>query len=344
MILALENPCKSLFAKLCETLRNMRNHKLRNLANPCETLRNHICEFARKLAKACEIIFAKACETLVLLRKHICESLRKHMHFALAIRSCKSLRKHDLRNLAKGVFIACPTSAPGPPQNLTPQPGHPQQMLHYPGMPTNAWRNTVAQLFQKHKIVCKLHDLSCSHIFFRFKSLSRQSRNDRISASLIQLSVNVFSVWQGADGRGHHWPLKETWQTALQGGCPALASEIEAASFAILQQISNSTAWSVKLTWQPVFLASIQFFVVLDTYNQSSCESSVILMVHSSLLVFRYFHLFRQNTLTWSRVRLVTSSKHTEVKVLFTMFSGLESLDPTLAVHLNFCNFRNFRI
>ena len=129
-----------------------------------------------------------------------------------------------------------------------------------------------------------------------------------------------------------------------QGGCPALASEIEAASFAILQQIRNSTAWSVKLTWQPVFRASIQFFVVLDAYNQSSCESSVILMVHSSLLVFRYFHLFRQNTLTWSRVRLVTSSKHTEVKVLFTMFSGLESLDPTLAVHLNFCNFRNFRI
>ena len=54
MILALENPCESPFAKPCESLRN--------LANPCEILRNHICQFAQKLAKACKIIFAKACK------------------------------------------------------------------------------------------------------------------------------------------------------------------------------------------------------------------------------------------------------------------------------------------
>ena len=78
---SLANGCESPFANPCESLRN---HELRKLAKACETLRNHICEFARKLAKACEIILAKACETLVLLRKHICESLRKYMHFALA--------------------------------------------------------------------------------------------------------------------------------------------------------------------------------------------------------------------------------------------------------------------
>ena len=63
MIFALRNcvnPCESLFAKACESLRK---HKLQKLAKHCETLRIHICEFARKLAKACEITFAKACET-----------------------------------------------------------------------------------------------------------------------------------------------------------------------------------------------------------------------------------------------------------------------------------------
>ena len=53
--------------------------------------------------------------------------------------------------------------------------------------------NTVLQLFQEHKIVCNLRDSirSCVtygtyHIFFGFKSLSRRSGNDRISASMIQ--------------------------------------------------------------------------------------------------------------------------------------------------------------
>ena len=82
-------------------------------------------------------------------------------------------------------------------------------------MPTNLWRWTVTQLFQEHKISCDLPDLSCPHIFFRFKSLSRRSRNDRISASLIPMTLKVFSISsQRADGIRHHYLLKETWQTA----------------------------------------------------------------------------------------------------------------------------------
>ena len=81
--------------------------------------------------------------------------------------------------------------------------------------------STVTQLFQEHKIVFNLPDLSCSHIF-SFKSLSRLSPNDRISAPLIQMSLNVFSTSsQRADWRRHHCPLKETWQTAgwLSSSC-----------------------------------------------------------------------------------------------------------------------------
>ena len=96
MIFALANPWRMvakvylrILANPCESLRN---HELRKPAKACETLRNHICEFARKLAKACEIIFAKACKTQVFLRKHICESLQKYMHFPLAkpCESCES--------------------------------------------------------------------------------------------------------------------------------------------------------------------------------------------------------------------------------------------------------------
>ena len=65
--------------------------------------------------------------------------------------------------------------------------------------PTNLWWNTkpVTQFFRVHRndrIVCNLPDLSCSHIFFSFKSLSRRSRNDRTSALLILFSLKVFSV------------------------------------------------------------------------------------------------------------------------------------------------------
>ena len=102
-------------------------------------------------------------------------------------------------------LLPLPHLRPGPQQDPPPQPGHPQrlktlryhypqthrkrrlpllclpQMLQYPGMPTNQWWNTkaVTQLFQVHRIVCNLPDLSCSYIFFSFKSFSRQSRNDK---------------------------------------------------------------------------------------------------------------------------------------------------------------------
>ena len=150
MIFALANPWRmvtkvhlQILANPCESLRN---DELQNLAKACETLRNHICEFARKLAKACEIILAKACETLVLLRKHICESLQKYMHFALA-NPC------NLRNLVKGEFIAHPPPGSGQarsthsislvilfvimiPKHIVSVPLSAQK-LHYQGMPTN---------------------------------------------------------------------------------------------------------------------------------------------------------------------------------------------------------------
>ena len=80
-------------------------------------MRNQICSNLRKLAKLkyfCKSIFAKA-----YLRK-----LAKIHAFC----TCKSLRKHNLRNLAKSVFIDSPTPAPGPPQNLPPEPGPPQRL------------------------------------------------------------------------------------------------------------------------------------------------------------------------------------------------------------------------
>ena len=158
-------------------------------------------------------------------------------------------------------------------------------------MPTNLWGNTVTQLFQEHKMVCNYLTSSCSHIFFRFKSLSRQSRNDRISASLIQLSVNVFSVWQGADGRGHHWPLKETWQTAgwlsrsrLQDSTCQFRNFTTYSQFYWLNCITHMT------TRVPRIQASIQCFVVLEATVQHITNHLVkctfILMVQSSLLVF----------------------------------------------------------
>ena len=82
MLLTLVNPFESPFVSLqsCE----LGNYKLQKLAKYCESLQKHICENARKLAKTCDI-FAKAwdTQTQVFLRKHICKSLQKYMHFAL---------------------------------------------------------------------------------------------------------------------------------------------------------------------------------------------------------------------------------------------------------------------
>ena len=89
----LKSICKSLQipAKVCETMNSENTAKpyLRICAKPCESLRNHTCESLRNLS-----ITAKA-----YLRK-----LAKIHAFS----TCESLRKHDLQNLAKGVFIARP--------------------------------------------------------------------------------------------------------------------------------------------------------------------------------------------------------------------------------------------
>ena len=111
------------------------------------------------------------------------------------------------------------------------------------------------------------------------------------------MSLNVFSKGQTEGDIIVHWKKLN----GKQANCLALASKIEPASFAILQQIRNSTGWSAKLLWQLVFRASIQFFVVLDAAVQTQhitnhlVKVPVILMLQSSLLLWGYFHLFRQN-------------------------------------------------
>ena len=99
--------------------------------------------------------------------------------------------------------------------------------------------------------------------------------------------------------RGHHNVIIGHWKKLdrQQADGPALSSKIKPASFAILQQICNSTGWSVKLTWQLMFLASIGFFVVLDAAVQTQHIKNhlVKIPVKSSLVVYGYFHLFRHN-------------------------------------------------
>ena len=102
---SLANPCESPFAKACESLRKLAKPWI---AKACEGLRNTAKPYLRICAKACES-----------LRNHTCESLRNLSIIAKAylrklakihaFRTCESLRKHDLRNLAKGEFIAPPS-------------------------------------------------------------------------------------------------------------------------------------------------------------------------------------------------------------------------------------------
>ena len=173
------------------------------LANPCEST---ICETLLK------VYFLPAAPLLLASSRTSLLSLVILNVFTLFVITILTHSKHRLP------FICLP------------------QLLHYSDMPTNPRRNTVTQLFQEHKIVCNLPDLSCSHIFFSLKSFSRGAQNDRVSASLIPMSLNAFSISsQRAEGRlgRDHCPLKETWQQ--QANCPALTSKIKPASFTILQ-------------------------------------------------------------------------------------------------------------
>ena len=110
------------------------------------------------------------------------------------------------------------------------------------------------------------------------------------------MSLNVFSKGQTEGDIIVHWKKLN----GKQANCLALASKIEPASFAILQQIRNSTGWSATLTWQLVFRASIQLFVVPDAAVQMQhitnhlVKVPFILNLQSTLLLWGYFHLFRQ--------------------------------------------------
>ena len=162
----------------------------------------------------------------------------------------------------------------------------------------------VTQLFQEHKIMCNLPDSSCSSIFLCFKSLSRPSQNDRISASQCLWTFSLFPwLWH----KGHHRPLKETWQPAGWLSCSCL--------WDWTCQFRNFTSDS-QFYWVEVYnshdefvlQANIQFFVVPDSAVPTQHKTNhpvkvpVILMVQSSLLLFGYFNLFRQNANQFSQV------------------------------------------
>ena len=237
MIFTLAKPWKinlRNLAKLCET---MRNYKLRNLVKYCETLQNHIRESVRKLAKSYLRKLAKP--------KHFCES----MFAKLAAKACKNtcishsrnlaktwFAKTYLRNLAKGVFIASFPGLPLPFPWLRQGPPQPRLLsmvilnvfrlfiITFPKSIVSAvllsfvcpkcfimyanqpMTKSVTQL-------CNLPDLSCSQILFRFKPLSRQHQHHW--SSCLWMFSPFLQPWQRADGRRHHWPWKETLETAF---------------------------------------------------------------------------------------------------------------------------------
>ena len=128
-------------------------------------------------------------------------------------------------------------------------------------------RNTLTLLFQEHKIVCNLPDLSCYHIQVLLFQVTLQAimkwQNISITDPVVsECFLHFLDFGKGQteeDIIGHRKKFDRQ-----QADCPALAFENKPASLSILQQICNSTGWSVKVTWQLVFQASIQFFVVLD--------------------------------------------------------------------------------
>ena len=135
----------------------------------------------------------------------------------------------------KGVFIASSTPSSGHPQHLHTLHHHSKcrlPLLCLPkGMPscqtTYEELEMLIQLhrFQEHKIVCNLPDLSCSVLLFlqcsTYCSISSHSPGNHKMTEYQHHWSNclwMFSpfswLWQTADSRRHHWPLKETWQKA----------------------------------------------------------------------------------------------------------------------------------
>ena len=76
----------------CESLRNTAKPYLLICAKACESLRNHICECFQNISITAKTYLRKLAKT----------------H---AFRTCATLRKHNLRNLVKGVFIASASRA-----------------------------------------------------------------------------------------------------------------------------------------------------------------------------------------------------------------------------------------
>ena len=205
-----------------ESLRNIAKQRETIFAKVWESLWKPVKSYLGKLAKPkyfCEIIFAnlrKACENTCILHSLNLANTR----FA----------KTSLQNLAKGVFIAGPPSPPFPLlRTCQKQPSLlsmvilnvfrlfistfpksiissvffsfvcPKCFIMYANQTVLRYKinyTVVSSTWESNDgIVCNLPDLSCSDIFFRFKLLSRPLWNDRTSASLIHLSLNVFSIF-----------------------------------------------------------------------------------------------------------------------------------------------------
>ena len=257
--------CESLrkTAKNCETI-------LANLC--CKCLRKSVKSYLRTLAKPkyfCESIVAKACEntcilhSLILAKKRFAKTYCKTLRKVYLLLSPPLLRaRHRTRLLSLVIlhfftmftlFAITILKPIGENNKLWLPLLCLPQILRYPGMPSNLWRNLVTQLFQEHEIVCNLPDLKCSQTFFSFKSLSSLSRYNRISASLIQLPLDVSQFPQIDLDFGNG--IRKKTLSAIERNLTdsrlivplwVSASKIEPASFAILQQIRNSTGWSVK--------------------------------------------------------------------------------------------------
>ena len=143
-------------------------------------------------------------------------------------------------------------------------------------------------MFQVHRTVCDLPDLSCSQIFFCFKSLSMRSRNDRISASLIPLSLNEYFLHFPRQGRRKKLDRQ-------QANCPALAFKINRASLGNLQQNCNCAGLKCK-THNSCSKQSIWFFS--SSHIQYSSKHTLEGRAHVHLEIIKPVREKRQNLVT----------------------------------------------
>ena len=135
--------------------------------------------------------------------------------------------KTQLLNLAKGVFIAsllslvvlsvlrlCFITNPKPTVSAVFFSFVCPKFFNIPlCQPTFDEIQLVTQLYQVHRVISNLPDMSCCHILFHLKSLLMQSWNDITSASLISLSGCFLHFFNFGKGPTKVWLylLKLSW-------------------------------------------------------------------------------------------------------------------------------------